>query len=470
MKNEKNSIDSRTFLKFGHCYALALTLATPLVNAETHTRKNTPPNVILILADDMGVGDIAINKGGLNNTPNLDKLTRESVCFEQGYSASAVSAPARASLLTGRYPHRTGVVGLDMKNQPRRTSLGKEEITLANIFADNGYQTGIIGKWHLGNRPEYHSLKRGFNECAVFVAPFDINSYFRFKLDINGTSKVYDGPYLTEVLTDSAISFVNRHRERPFFLHLAHYAPHRPLSAPQDLVETYLAKGFDQRTAQVYAMIEVMDTGIGKLLNELDRLGIRENTIVVFASDNGPDPVVGKRFNRELKGNKYMVYEGGIRVPLIFNWKGTLSQYTYENIFHFVDIFPTLMEFCKIDPPASLQQRLDGKSIAEDLLEGRQNFTEHLCYWQWNRGKPYYTHNAAVRKGDWKLVFPHVTSNDVNAESELLPVLYNLKDDPKETTDVSSYHPKVYDELKELWKEWSKRVEGDRLKAIASDR
>src|SRR5690606_3982523 len=353
-------------------------------------QQTNPPNVILILADDMGVGDIASHNGGLNRTPNLDKLIQESVWFNQGYSGSAVCAPARASLLTGRYPHRTGVVSLDMKNHPNLTSLGRDERTLGNLFADNGYHTGLIGKWHLGNRPEHHPLKRGFQECVTLLPAFDINkSYFDFKLDVDGTYKSYEGSYLTDVLTDSAISFVNRHKETPFFLHLAHYAPHRPLSAPENLVNAYLEKGVDRRTAQVYAMIEVMDTGIGKLMKELDHLKIRENTIVIFASDNGPDPMVGQRFNRGLRGSKYKIYEGGIRVPLLVNWKGKLSAYEYSSMFHFVDILPTVMELCAIKLSDEVRQRLDGNSIPGDLFMGNQGSRQELRYSQSNRGKPY---------------------------------------------------------------------------------
>lgn len=427
------------------------------------------PNVILILADDMGIGDLSMNNGGINSTPNLDQLAKESVWFEKGYSASAVCAPARAALLTGRYPHRTGVVSLDMTDFPNLTSLGKEEYTMGYLFVNNGYRTGLIGKWHLGDRPDYGPLKRGFQEFVGFVGAESVKTYFDFKLDVNGKVKKYKDVYLTDVLTDSAISFVNRHKDEPFFLHLAHYAPHRPLGAPAELVKKYQSKGYEEKVAQVYAMIEVMDTGIGKLVKELDRLGIRKNTIIVFTSDNGPDPLAGKRFNNDLRGNKYEVFEGGIHIPLLINWKGKLPVYTYKNVSHFIDIFPTLASLCKIDLRSDITKRMDGESIANELIRGEERTKLNARFWQWNRGVPYYTHNAAIRDGNWKLVLPPVTRQFIDKESTLSPLLFDLSTDPTESTNVSLKHPKIYNRLKVLLENWSRKVERDRLETTSYD-
>lgn len=420
------------------------------------------PNVILILADDMGYGDLAVLNGGLNQTPNLDKLMKESVYFSQAYSGSPVCTPSRAAMLTGRYPHRTGAITLNMERFPELTRVHLSEVTIADIFMQNGYTTGVIGKWHIGDGPAYHPMRRGFQEFEGFKG-YDVpDDYFNYKLDINGTYKDFSGEYLTENLTKRAINFVQRHQKDPFFLHLAHYAPHRPLSAPQQLIDEYMSKGFNQNTATVYAMIEVMDKGIGELMGELDRLNIRENTIVIFASDNGPDPLAGERFNHNLKGTKYTVDEGGIHVPMLFNWKGNLQPKSTETVVHFTDVLPTLVEICNLKTSENLQ--FDGGSIA-GILSGMESKIPlpQYRFWQWNRGLPYYSHNAAVREGNWKLVRPAVSRNLVFEESQIKPRLYNLSDDPQELKDLAEAETERFQTMRIKLEQWSREVEFSRL-------
>lgn len=431
--------------------------------------KNLPyrPNVILILADDMCIGDLSSMNGGISRTPVLDDLKSQSVWFNQAYSASAVCAPARASLLTGRYPHRTGVVTLDMKRFPTLTNLGSEEVTVADVFREHGYYTGMIGKWHVGTRPESHPMKRGFQEFAGFRG-FDVQSYFRYRLDINGKFRDYDGKYLTDELTEQAVSFVNRHKGSPFFLHLAYYAPHRPLGAPGELVQYYRARGLNDKTATIYAMIEVMDRGIGRVLSELDRLGLRENTLVIFASDNGPDPLTGERFNMNFSGQKYSVNEGGIRVPMLFHWKGKLKPMHINGIAHFTDVLPTLADICQLSLSPERRERLDGSSLSAVLSGGSGGDSSIARYWQWNRGVPYYTHNAAMRQGNWKILRPMLTTDVVESESTLKPMLFDLSRDSAESTDVSAGNPKVYERMKVMLEDWCRKVEADRLKATST--
>ncbi len=430
----------------------------------TATEKTDGPNVILILADDMALGDFSSRNGGLSRTPNLERLAANSVQFENAYSASCVCAPARAALLTGRYPHRTGVVTLNMNRYPQLTRLRLDETTIANVLGDNGYATGLIGKWHCGIGKEYHPLRRGFHEFEGFSGSQDL-SYFRYTLDINGQSAEVADKYLTDDLSQRAIEFVRRHRDRPFFLHLAHYAPHRPLEAPKEIVDAYRDKGLDENTATIYAMIEVMDRGIGQLMDELDRLKISETTIVIFASDNGPDPLTGNRFNDELRGMKYEVYEGGIRVPLFIRWQNVLLRGRRSQLVHFVDLFPTILDLCDVTLQA--KPPLDGISFRKSLVDN--TLTESVPrYWQWNRGRPNYTHNAAVRHGPWKLVRPYVNRKANPADSELPPVLYNLSDDPQEVTDVSAQHPGRYSMLKQQLDEWCRTVEAHRKRIEAS--
>jgi len=428
--------------------------------APAQAQLEQPPNLILILADDMGLGDISLHNGGLNRTPRLDRLVEESAWFSRAYSGSPVCTPSRAALLTGRYPHRTGAVTLNMQRYPELNRLHKSEKTMADVFADNGYATGLVGKWHLGEGPAYHPLQRGFQEFEGFKG-YDVeDSYFNYRLDIQGEYQEFSGLYLTDNLTQRAIDFVERHRDGPFFLHLAHYAPHRPLSAPEELIEDYRQQGFNDSTATVYAMIEVMDKGIGELLDALDRLELQENTIVIFASDNGPDPLEGERFNHEMRGTKYTIYEGGIHVPLLVHWPGTVKPGEHDEVIHFTDIFPTLAELCRLKLPNSL--KLDGGSIAGLLFDEEISLPQYR-FWQWNRGVPYYSHNAAILEGDWKLVRPYVTQRVPDGELVEKPVLYNLKEDPQEQHDLSEKESLRYDIMRVKLEQWCREVEFSRL-------
>lgn len=422
-----------------------------------------PPNVILILADDMAPGDLASANGGISTTPRLDALADESAVFSNAYAGSPVCAPSRAALLTGRYPHRTGSVTLNQQKHPELTRVKLDETIVAERFKANGYATGIVGKWHSGPSDQYEPPHRGFDESIVFHDSTEVKSYFQYQLDHNGEVRHYeDEGYLTDVLTEHAVDFVRRHRERPFFLHLAHYAPHRPLSAPDDIIAKYTAKGLDEKIATVYAMIEIMDTGIGVLLDELDTLGLAENTLVIFASDNGPDPLVGERFNDPWRGAKYMVNEGGIRVPFFVRWPGTIEPGSRKEAVHFIDVVPSLIEICRLDDgPKGLP--IDGVSFAGLLSDGYSEFTPPpRRFWQWNRLNPRVTHNGAVREGDWKLVKPFVTKNYPKGPSDLDYRLYNLASDPGEENDLAAEHPGEVDRLTELYRSWFFEIEADR--------
>ena len=428
----------------------------------------TKPNVILILADDLAIGDLASQNGGVTRTPNLDRLRRQSVRFTNAYSASCVCAPARAALLTGRYPHRTGVVTLNMNRYPSLTRLRRDETTIARVLSERGWKTGLIGKWHCGVGRGFHPNDRGFQEFQGFSGSQDL-SFFKYTLDIDGKiHEVTDG-YLTDDLSKRAIEFVRRHKNEPFFLHLAHYAPHRPIEAPQEKVQYYVDQGIEETTATIYAMIEIMDRGIGQLLDELDRLKLAEKTLIIFASDNGPDPLTGNRFNNNLRGMKYEIYEGGIRVPLFIRKTDSFAPGNRNELVHFVDLLPTILDHCDVQwQPSnpidgmSFHALLSGDSYSGDSDSGDSATQDDERYWQWNRGTPNYTHNAAVRQGEWKLVRPYVNRKSNPPDSTANPVLYHLASDPKETKDVAGRHPKKYAELLGKLNQWSKSVEQER--------
>ncbi len=431
-----------------------------LLAASAWAEPAPPPNVILILADDLALGDLASLNHGRTRTPHLDRLIASGVWFDRATSASAVCAPARAALLTGRYPHRTGVVSLTMRTEPELTRLHRDETTLGDLFAARGYRTGLVGKWHVGLGDEWHPRRRGFAEVACFVGDENIKRYDHFSLEIDGALRRFEGRYLTDELSDRAIDFVRRHRAAPFFLHLAHYAPHRPLGAPADLVKTYTDRGFPENTATVYAMVEILDRGIGALLATLDELGLRERTLVIFASDNGPDPLAGARFNHDRRGAKYDVFEGGIRVPLVFSWPGTLAPGRSDFPAHFTDLLPTLADICGLGRPAL---PLDGVSFAAHL-RGASAPPAPLRFWQWNRAVPNYTHNLAMRDGDWKFVRPPVTRNKPTGDSTVSPALYHLPSDPGESTDVAAHHPGRVARLQAAADALTVAVEADRTR------
>ncbi len=435
---------------------LTLALCSLLLSAQ-------PPNVILILADDMAVGDIAAFNNGITRTPALDQLLYEGLWFDRAYSASCVCAPARAALLTGRYPHRTGVVSLTLNTEPELTRLKRDEITVADVFSANGYHTGLIGKWHTGLGAGYGPVARGFQEVAVFHGS-DGGGYHRYVLhtddDMTGKPEPQDS-YLTDELNTRARAFVRRHADKPFFLHLAHYAPHRPLQAPEEVIAPYVEAGYDRDTATVYAMIEIMDRGLGELFAELDQLNLRERTLILFTSDNGPDILVPERFNLGLRGGKYMVHEGGIRVPFIARWPSVIQPGKTESPVHFTDVLPTLVELCGLNHAPKLP--LDGRSFASLLTEGTAPEPRPL-FWQWNRHEPNHTHNAALRDGPWKLVKPYVTKNKIEGDSDLPHALYHLDDDPAETTDLAARHPDRVQTMRATLEAWSHDVELDRIR------
>ncbi len=420
----------------------------------------TSPNVILIIADDMALGDISALNGGLSKTPNIDGLIEQGIWFENAYSASPVCAPARASLLTGLYPHSTGVVTLSMLKYPELTRIKKELPTMADIFKSNGYKTGLIGKWHSGLGNGYLPNDRGFDEFEGFLNYQYVPDYHNFDLNINGQDIHFSNEYLTEELSKRAIDFVNRHHDKPFFLHLAHYAPHRPLGAPEDRIKPYLDKGLAKETATVYAMIEIMDEGIGALLTELDRLGIRENTMIIFASDNGPDPMVAKRPNLGLNGTKYTVNEGGIKVPFVLQWN-KLGSGSKSYPITFIDVLPSLMELCALE--YELETPLDGTSFFKTLTRDKA-IPQRPLYWQWNRYIPEYSHNAAVRLGAWKYVRPYVTKDIPKNVSDRPAQLYNLVSDPYEEKDLLEDHPKKAQELHQYLQQWTTLIESRRTK------
>lgn len=396
----------------------------------------TRPNIVLLLVDDMGYGDFGVFGDGSAKTPALDHLVSESVCLTQHYSASCVCAPARATLLTGRYAHRTGAIDtLEGRGLDR---LALREVTLADVLRGAGYATGLIGKWHLGALdPRYHPNARGFDEFLGFRGGWQ--DYYRWRLDRNGHYEYADGRYLTDVFTDEATDFVQRHRREPFFLHVTYNAPHFPFQAPKEEVAPFAAMGrYTQAVSTLYGMIQRMDKGLARILEELERQGLRDNTIVLFTSDNGPQfggqgEMCTTRYNCGYNGAKGSVYEGGIRVPLVIRWPAGLDGGRREDgLVHFADWFPTLLTLCGMSLPQDVA--LDGHDVSP-LLRGEGDPVDVPRFWQWNRYTPLVTCNAAMRDGPWKLVRPRI-DEAMRVAPEDLEMDRALKYEPERYDDI----------------------------------
>lgn len=452
------------------------------------------PNIVLIVVDDMGCGDLSRVNGRLNSTPALDQLATEGICIGNHYSASPVCAPARAALLTGRYPHRTGVIDTLEARGTDRLALG--ETTLADLLRASGYRTGLVGKWHTGALGEmYGPRARGFDEFIGFRGGWQ--DYWDWTVEDGTARRHADGRYLTDVFTEEAIGFLQRRArdpQTPFFLHLAYNAPHYPFQAPDAIVEKHRRDGRTEGVATIYAMIEIMDAGIARVRQSLRDLGLDENTLVVFTSDNGPDlggigEMSTARFNSGLAGQKQYVEEGGIRVPLLMSWPdGLPADLAISEITHFTDWLPTLLDITGASDPAP--ESRDGHSLLR-ALRGEQ-LDEEPHFWQWTRYEPLEGSNAAMRQGRYKLVRPAVPGTlehdaederidvDIKSHPEKYPApigrpiphrvipgswvprLYDIQADPGETTDLAAALPHITRRMDRELTEWFTCVESER--------
>jgi arylsulfatase A len=452
------------------------------------------PNIVFILADDMGYGDFSAINGGLSHTPTLDQLMSEGVSFSQHYTASPVCNPSRACLLTGRYPHRSGSIDtLEWRGLER---LALRETTLADVLQGAGYVTGLVGKWHLGAYdPRYHPLRRGFDESICFRG--GMHDYYDWRLEFNETVVRADGRYLTDVWTEEAVGFIERHQHEPFFLHVTYNAPHTPLQAPDEEVQPFLETGrFTRGVSTVYGMLQRMDSGIARILETLRACGIEGNTIVFFTSDNGPafggaGEDCQTRFNCHFHGAKGSVFEGGIRLPLILRWPdGLAGGREVSDMVHFSDWFPTILAMAGVPVPQDL--RIDGVDVLP-VIRGEKGRACTKRFWQWNRYTPLVTCNAAVRDGEWKLVRPAIPEAmrapcvdpwlrismyeperliedglvrdpepPRNVPDPAPPELYNIAEDPLEQQNLADSYPEIAHTLLTDLENWFQDVEAER--------
>jgi arylsulfatase A-like enzyme len=430
------------------------------------------PNVLVIMTDDQGYGDLACNGNPVVRTPNLDRLCNESVRLTNFY-VSPVCSPTRASLLTGRHGYRTGVVDTFLG----RSMMHADEVTLAEMLQWAGYRTGIFGKWHLGDNYPMRPGDQGFAESLVLKGgglgqPSDLpggGSYLHPTLLKNGKPQKTEG-YVSDVLANATMDFITANRQRPFFAYLAFNAPHEPLRVvPQQSYEKY--KGMDltastfvspgwplpdrldaDKIARVYAMVTNIDENVGRVLAKLRELRLERDTIVVFLTDNGPQE---PRFNAGMRGLKGTPYDGGVHVPCFVRWPaglGAASGSYVDRVAAHIDMVPTLLEACSVPQPPGVT--FDGVSLLP-LLRGdvsNEKWPDRTLFFQWHRGDaPQMERSFGARSQRWKLVQPAGASG---GEFQPRFELYDLAAEPAEVRNVAEQHAQVLEEMRDGYRHW----------------
>jgi len=435
---------------FASTVLLCMGAMSPSRGEEVVAMKAQRPNIVTIIADDMGWADVGYH-GSEIETPNLDQLAREGISFGHHYVCPTCT-PTRVGLFTGRYPSRFGVTA---------PAYGKifddDTVTLASALASVGYNTAISGKWHMGSPPDCVPLKYGFQSSYGYfhgqIDPYT-HLYKTGERCWHRNDQLLDEEgHATDLITNEAVRFVENQGESPFFLYVAYSVPHHPLDEPEKWVSMYEGSIKNESRRLFAASISHMDEGIGRILDALDRKGLRKSTMVVFSSDNGgqkdwsskdqyegryadkPNDVLGN--NLPLRGWKGEVYEGGIRVPALVNWPGVLEPGKVENPVCVVDWMPTLCGLAGYTPERDLGW--DGRDIWPPIRGEEQSDESRTFYWKTPRAK-------AVRQGDWKLIVGEETPK---AE------LFDISGDPCERNEVSQRYPDRAEELKGLLREMS---------------
>ncbi|MCH8046803.1 MAG: arylsulfatase [Planctomycetes bacterium] len=385
------------------------------------------PNVLLIMTDDQGYGDVRSHGNPAIDTPVMDALARSGARFER-FFVSPVCAPTRASLLTGRYNLRTGTHGVTRGRENMRS----EEVTIAEILKAAGYATGIFGKWHNGRHYPMHPNGQGFDEFVGFCAGH-WNNYFSTGLEHNGRPIKTEG-YIADVLTDRAIGFIEKHKAGPFFCYVPLNTPHSPWQVPDRYWDKYKQRGLPDKTACAYAMCENIDENLGRLLAKLDELHLADNTIVLFLTDNGPN---SDRYNGGMKGRKGSVNEGGVRVPLFVRWPGKIKPGTkVTQIAQHIDLLPTLVELCGV--PMLKNKRLplplDGKSLAPLLLGKSVEWPDRMLFTFRSRGGRPSSSLGAVRTQRYRAV---------RGGAKRPWELYDMVADPGQKKNIARQYPQL---------------------------
>lgn len=463
-------------------FTLVLTAALSCAFSFAETER--PPNVIIIMPDDMGYGDLGVTGNSVIRTPNLDLLAGEAAELTDFY-VSPVCSPTRACLMTGRYNHRTRCID----TFKGRSMMEPEEWTLAEALREGGYATGIFGKWHLGDNFPLRPQDQGFDEVLIHRGgglaqpsePIENERRYTDAILFENGKPVQTKGYCTDVYFDAAIEFMEKSRkeEKPFFVYLPPNAPHGPYhDVPADLLEYYQSVDLDpilngnlsdrhkDTVARVFAMIENIDQNVGKMDRYLEESGQKENTIVMFFTDNGPNSM---RYVGPFRGMKTNVHEGGIRTMFYARWpKGWKAGTKSSRIAAHIDIMPTLLEVAGVKPPEG--HLFDGESILPMLSGGEVDWEDRRIFIQSHRGnEPAKFHHFAVREEEWKLVRGSGFGRE-KVDENVPFELYKIREDVAESKNLADEHPEKLKEMKEAYLSWLEDVSSTRTENYAPPR
>lgn len=435
------------------------------------------PNIVLMMTDDQGYGDIGGHGNPYLKTPNIESIGANGIEMTHFFSYPNCSA-SRAALLTGRYPYRTGVTAVTQVDHFMNTS----EITIAEVLSVNGYKTGIFGKWHIGDNAPMRPTDQGFQEALVHrgggigqAAGPAGNTYFDPVLEHNNISKKYKG-YCDDIFTEAALDFISKNKDEPFFAYLATNLPHLPLQVPDERAEPYRKQGLHEDNARVFGMIDNIDYNVGRVLAKLKELGIEDNTIVIFLSDNGPrhrrtknDSYPG-RYVANLRGTKTSVYDNGTRVPFYVKWPKQLPKgKKMSTMGAIIDVFPTLLKASGI--LGDNKVKIDGENLMPLWEEQPIDLSDRTFFMQMHYGPtPFKYMHFSARQQKYKLVSPHDFPHGIvhqPTDHVLKNVLknlelYDMENDPSERINIASKHPKIVEKLLEEYENWFDEVTEER--------
>lgn len=428
------------------------------------------PNILIIIMDDLAWGDLACHGNPYTRTPHLDEFYEQSTHMTR-YCSGPLCTPARASLMTGRYHLRTRAIDTYIG----RAMIDPAEKTLAHVLGDAGYVTGIFGKWHLGDCYPLRPIDMGFQTAIVHRGGgigqpgdhpdnYGRDSYFDPILNVNGTDERVEG-YCTDIFTDTTMQFIEKNKsenpDQPFFAYLATNAPHSPFQIADHWVQPYRDMGITETHARVYGMVENIDWNVGRVLGTLDKLGIADDTLVIYTSDHGPCPSADDksappdkriRFNGGLRGLKGQLYEGGVRVPSFWRWTGQFPAGQDQDVISSpIDILPTIASICGVTVP----DNIDGIDLTPHLCGASPHGDEdRRLFMQWHRGdNPVRYRNYAVITQEYKLYRPHDDQSDE---------LYDIINDPFEKQNIADANPSLVSELRGHYDSWFDDVSSTR--------
>jgi len=436
-------MDRRRFIRELGGAAAAIALTPSFASSASRLARRGRPNVVLIMADDLGYGDLGVTGRTDYRTPVLDQLAREGVQLAQNYTAAPVCTPTRVALITGRYPARTPA-GLYEPLTRNPIGVDPDPPTLGLLMKAAGYETALVGKWHLGTLPRYHPLRHGFDEFYGFLgAAADYASHvdteWRQNLFQDGTRTVRARGYLTDLFTERAVRIVSRRRARPLFLNLQYNAPHWPWQGPGDPPYPDTMAFQDGGSPETYGrMVASMDTGIERVLQALHRAGMERDTLVFFTSDNG-----GERYSHmgPFSDRKMSLHEGGLRVPAMARWPGVIpAGGRTDQVAVTMDLTATFLALAGAHAPAAAP--LDGIDLLP-ALTGVRGVVRRELYWRIFQRRS----QKAMRSGDWKYFW-----------SPTAEALHDLSADPGEQTDLKAAHPAVFRQLQAKLAAWEREV------------